>query len=206
MVNAALNADFITSNLTLGGANAILWIKSSYDNSNAAFGTSNAAYAHANASYATGNISYAVTNAAFAHANASYATGNILYAVANAGFAHANAGHTHANQAFALANSATAQAANATFLTTGTVASARISGSYTGITGLGTVTVGTWNADTVTVPYGGTGRTSFTSNGILYGNNTGALKVTAAATLEGQVLQSDATGVPSFAMLDGGTF
>lgn len=199
VVNAALNADLITSNLSLGGANAIVWIKASYDNGNAA-------YAHANASYATGNVSYAVTNAAFAHANASYATGNINYALTNASFAHANAGHTHANLAYALANSATAQAANASFMTTGTVDSARISGSYTGITGVGTLTAGVWNATTIDVPYGGTGVTSFTSNGILYGNNTGSLKVTAAATLEGQVLQSSSTGVPSFAMLDGGTF
>jgi len=47
--------------------------------------------------------------------------------------------------------------------------------------------------------------TSFTSNGILFGNTTGSLKVTAAGT-EGQVLQASSTGIPSFAMLDGGTF
>jgi hypothetical protein len=47
--------------------------------------------------------------------------------------------------------------------------------------------------------------TSFTSNGILYGNTTGSLKVTAAGT-EGQVLQASAAGIPSFGMLDGGIF
>lgn len=57
----------------------------------------------------------------------------------------------------------------------------------------------------VRVPYGGTGVTSFTTNGILYGNNSGDLKVTGAGT-EGQVLQASAAGVPSFGMLDGGTF
>jgi hypothetical protein len=94
--------------------------------------------------------------------------------------------------------------ANASYLSTGTVSPDRVSGSYTGITGLGTVTVGTWNANTITVPYGGTGVTSFTENGILYGNTTGDIKVTAAGT-DGQVLQSD-QGVPKFAMLDGGAF
>ena len=57
----------------------------------------------------------------------------------------------------------------------------------------------------VKVPYGGTGKTSFTSNGILFGNTTGDLKVTSAGT-EGQVLQADASGVPQFGMLDGGSF
>ena len=37
MVNAVLVADINTSNLTLGAANAIVWIKSSYDNSNSAY-------------------------------------------------------------------------------------------------------------------------------------------------------------------------
>ena len=57
----------------------------------------------------------------------------------------------------------------------------------------------------LSVPRGGTGVNTFTENGILFGNTTGALKVTAAGT-EGQVLQASSTGVPSFGMLDGGTF
>ena len=57
----------------------------------------------------------------------------------------------------------------------------------------------------LTVPRGGTGLSTFTTNGILFGNTTGSLKVTAAGT-DGQVLQASATGVPSFGMLDGGTF
>ena len=49
---------------------------------------------------------------------------------------------------------------NASNLSAGTVASARISGSYTGITGVGTVTAGTWQANTVGILYGGTGQTT----------------------------------------------
>lgn len=55
------------------------------------------------------------------------------------------------------------------------------------------------------VPSGGTGANTFTVNGILYGNGTGALQVTAAGT-DGQVLQANSTGGPVFADLDGGTF
>ena len=61
------------------------------------------------------------------------------------------------------------------------------------------------NIGTLAVAYGGTGISTFTQNGILFGNTAGALKVTSAGT-EGQVLQALSTGVPTFAMLDGGSF
>jgi hypothetical protein len=51
-------------------------------------------------------------------------------------------------------------AIDAAQITTGTINTARISGSYTGITGVGTLTAGTWNATPVAVAYGGTGATT----------------------------------------------
>lgn len=51
-------------------------------------------------------------------------------------------------------------AVDAAQITTGTINTARISGSYTGITGVGTLTAGTWNATAVAVAYGGTGATT----------------------------------------------
>lgn len=42
----------------------------------------------------------------------------------------------------------------------------------TSITTLGTVTTGTWNASTITVPYGGTGKTSFTAYAPICGGTT----------------------------------
>jgi hypothetical protein len=57
----------------------------------------------------------------------------------------------------------------------------------------------------IAVADGGTGASSFTDNGIIYGNGASALSVTAAGT-EGQVLQAGSGGVPLFASLDGGTF
>lgn len=117
----------------------------------------------------------------------------------------AAAGMLTANTAYDKANSANINAADASFLTTGTVGSARISGSYTGITGVGTLTAGTWNADVITVPYGGTGRNTFSNNGILFGNSANGIRTTIAGT-EGQVLQATDQGTPVFAMLDGGSF
>ena len=58
---------------------------------------------------------------------------------------------------------------------------------------------------TLPVANGGTGTTSFTSNGILYGNGTGAVQVTAAGT-DTYFLYSNA-GTPAWTnTVDGGTF
>ncbi len=96
--------------------------------------------------------------------------------------------------------------ANATALSTGTVPSGRLTGSYTGITGLGTITVGTWQGSTINVQFGGTDQSSFALNGVIYGAGAnGALLITSAPT-EGQILQGNASGVPTFGGIDGGTY
>ena len=64
-------------------------------------------------------------------------------------------------------------------ITSGTIDTARISGSYTGITGVGTLTEGTWNASTIGVAYGGTGATSLTG----YVKGSGTSPFTASATI-----------------------
>lgn len=79
-----------------------------------------------------------------------------------------------------------------------------IASTYAGqssITTLGTITTGTWDATTVAVTAGGTGVESFTDNGVVYGNGTSALDVTAAGT-EHQVLRAGAGGVPAFGAVD----
>ena len=88
-------------------------------------------------------------------------------------------------QLTALADTNIAIAANQ--ITSGTIDTARISGSYTGITGVGTLTVGTWNASTITVSNGGTGAT--TLSGYIKGNGTAALSGQAT------IPNSDITGL-----------
>jgi hypothetical protein len=97
-------------------------------------------------------------------------------------------------------------------------------GTFTGAsTGNLTITVGTLLANLesssvaitggsitgitdITVADGGTGASTFTANGVIFGNGTSALGVTAAGTA-GQVLTSGGSGsAPSFANIDGGTF
>ena len=81
---------------------------------------------------------------------------------------------------------------NASNLSAGTVPSARISGSYTGITGVGTVTSGTWQGNAIGVAYGGTGATSLTADNVILGNGTNTVKVVAPGTAN-NVLTSNGT-------------
>ena len=57
------------------------------------------------------------------------------------------------------------------------------------------------------VAHGGTGVSSFTDNGVLFGDGSNALDVTAASSANGSILQADSGGAPAFSnIIDGGTF
>ncbi len=71
------------------------------------------------------------------------------------------------------------------------------------VDGSGVVTNATWQGNTVGVAYGGTGAATFTTNGVLYGNGTGAVQVTAAGT-DGYCLLSS-SGVPTWSLCTGGS-
>ena len=77
----------------------------------------------------------------------------------------------------------------------------------------GAAKFGSLSLDTdLAVAHGGTGRSTFTSKGILYGNGTGGLQTTAVGTYDssnsvGQLLSVDSNGTPAWTnTLDGGSF
>ena len=61
----------------------------------------------------------------------------------------------------------------------------------------GEITAGIWNGSTIPVGFGGTGATTFTSHGVLYGNGTSAIGVTASGSI-GTVLLGNGASFPSF--------
>ena len=65
-----------------------------------------------------------------------------------------------------------------------------------------TVTGATTLTTDLTVPNGGTGVSTFTTKGILYGQGASAVLVTAAGT-ENQLLQADSSGIPAFQTVTG---
>jgi hypothetical protein len=86
---------------------------------------------------------------------------------------------------------------------TGIIASSQVSGSYTGITGVGTLTTGTWNATTIGVAYGGTGDTTLTAHAVLLGEGTSAVAFATTGTA-GQVLIDQGSGSdPAFKAISG---
>ena len=87
---------------------------------------------------------------------------------------------------FASLSGSNLTALNASNLSTGTVPSSTISGSYTGITGVGTITAGTWNGTQIDVLHGGTGLTTIASGKLLY---TSALNTVAELSLDNLTLK-----------------
>ncbi|MBI4801144.1 MAG: hypothetical protein HY796_01350 [Elusimicrobia bacterium] len=77
---------------------------------------------------------------------------------------------------------------------------ALMSGGTQRMSATGVLSNTTWNGATITVPYGGTGVTSLTSGGILYGNGTAAIAPTAVLA-NGQLLIGDGSGAPTLATL-----
>ncbi len=78
--------------------------------------------------------------------------------------------------------------------------------NYTVATLVANLTGGTVSglSSAIGVADGGTGATTFTTNGVLYGQGTSAVAVATGSS--GQVLQLNNSGVPVFAGIDGGTY
>lgn len=90
-------------------------------------------------------------------------------------------------------------ALNASSLASGVVAAARLVGSYTGITAVGTLVTGLWNGSVVGTQYGGTGQNFVTADtgSIPYFSAVGTMTVLSPSTA-GKVLQTNGSAAPSW--------
>ena len=97
-----------------------------------------------------------------------------------------------------LAASATTDATNASNITSGTLGTGRISGSYTGITGVGTLTAGTWNGSVIGAVYGGTGFGSYVVGDVLYADTSSSLARLADVAVGNALISGGIGAAPSW--------
>lgn len=94
----------------------------------------------------------------------------------------------------------TSGATDITLPTTGTLITNAVTALASLVT-VGTLTTGTWNADVITVPYGGTGLATITDHGVMLGSGVGAVTPTAAGTSGQPLLSGGAAADPNWGTL-----
>jgi hypothetical protein len=191
------NGAFIQANAAFTAANQSLAIDLTQNNSiTAAFTQANTAVANAGGASLYANGAFAAANTASIYANGAFAAANSASIYANGAFAKANTDFT--NIAISAADFGSASSVASFKLE----ANGRIStANSTSIA----ISASAITSGTLGVARGGTGATTFTTNGVLLGQGTSAVS-TASSSTEGHLLTINNSGVPTFSHLQGGTF
>ena len=99
-----------------------------------------------------------------------------------------------------LAASATTDTTNASNITSGTLGTSRLSGSYTGITGVGALAAGSLASGftAVSAPLGGTGQTSYAVGDILFADTGTSLAKLAGVAVGNALISGGVAAAPSY--------
>jgi hypothetical protein len=177
--------DRTNSAFTLANTNATL-AQNAYNQANTATTIATGAFHQANAGFDKANTATNTAQAAFDLANGTAGIANTdvtNISITGGSFGQVTGGYAFI-PAFTVAANGRISQANSTLLAVDTTA----------------ITSGFF-----TVERGGTGANTFTTNGVLLGQGTSAF-TTASSSTEGHVLTINASGIPTFAFLQGGTF
>ena len=191
-------ANVESQNVTVNGVNISTRLDSSFGHANGAFDAANTAattagnaYSHANGAFTAANTAATTATAAFGHANGAFSLANGTATIANTDVT--NISTTAGTYADASIVPVITLAANG-----------RVSSIVNTSIAIGASAI---TSGTLGVTRGGTGFASYTANGVIVGGLTSTSALTSvASSTEGHVLQINASGIPTFAHLNGGSF
>jgi hypothetical protein len=184
-----------------GAGNQVEWNAVALDQSNAVSGTLPVGYGGTGITgYAQGEMLYANTTTSLDKVTANTTTTKKFLSQTGNGTAGQAPvwAQPAASDITGLAASATTDTTDASNITSGTLGTSRLSGSYTGVTGVGTLTAGTWNATAIGAGYGGTGFSTYTVGDILYADTTTSLAKLADVAVGNALISGGVASAPSW--------
>jgi hypothetical protein len=175
------------------------------DKANGAYDTANSATTTAQNAYNLANTNGTAVASAYNHANGAFTTANSASTTAQNAYNLANGTATIANTDVTNISTTAGTYGDASIVPVFTLAANGRVSSVTNTTIA--IAASAITSGTLGVARGGTGFSSYTANGVIVGGltSTSALTSVASAT-EGHVLQINASGIPTFGYLNGGSF